>query len=339
MSADIRPFGTTRTGAPVQAITLRAGELTARLLTFGATLQDLRLAGTPWPLCLGSDLLAAYEDRLPWCGAVVGPVANRIGGATALIGGKLWQMEANDGANALHSGAEGVSQRIWQIEAASAAEVTLLCALPHGACGLPGNREIRVRYRLAPPATLEITLTARTDAVTLMNLAHHPYWNLDGTPTTAGHSLSVAATRYLPTNAQNLPRAAEPVSGTGYDLRAPRPLPDLPPLDHNFCLDGTGQREGARLTGAKGVSLVLQTNAPGLQVYDGRALASAPWPGLTGAPYGAYAGVAMEPQMWPDAPAHEDFPSILLQPGTEWHQSSQLHLSRTETPAKQGESG
>lgn len=330
MNASIKPFGTTAAGAAVQVITLRAGELTARVLTYGATLQDLRLAGTPWPLCLGAERVAAYEARLPWCGAVVGPVANRIGGATALVAGELWAMEANDGANTLHSGSEGVSQQIWQIEAAKADEVTLLCALPHGACGLPGTREIRAHYRLVAPATLEITLTARSDAPTLMNLAHHPYWNLDGTPSTAGHRLSIAAAQYLPTDTQNLPLAPVPVAGTGFDLSAPRALPDLPPLDHNFCLAGEGLREVARLSGAKGVSMAVETDAPGLQVYDGRALASTPWPGLTGAPYGAHAGLAMEPQLWPDAPAHGDFPPINLAPGTEWRQVSRLHFTREE---------
>lgn len=334
MGAQITTFGTTVGGAPVQAVTLRAGELTARILTYGATLQDLRLAGTPWPLCLGSDALAAYAGPLIWCGAVVGPVANRIGGAVAEIDGTRWQMEANDGANALHCGAEGISQRLWQIEAASEADLTLLCTLPHGACGLPGNRDIRVRYRLLPPATLEITLSAQSDAATLMNLAHHPYWNLDGTATTAGHTLSVAAARYLPIDARTLPLAPAPVAGSGYDLRAPRALSDLPPIDHNFCLEGEGLREVARLVGARGVTLTLETDAPGLQVYDGRSLATAPWPGLTGAPYGPHAGVAIEPQLWPDAPAHPDFPSIRLPAHTPWQQLSRLHFSRDDSPER-----
>ncbi|WP_444465288.1 hypothetical protein [Rhodobacter capsulatus] len=51
MTSDIRRFGTTAAGQTVEAITLRAGELTARVLTFGATLQDLRLAGTPGRWC------------------------------------------------------------------------------------------------------------------------------------------------------------------------------------------------------------------------------------------------------------------------------------------------
>lgn len=328
MTSDIRHFGTTATGQRVAAITLRAGELTARILTFGATLQDLRLAGTPWPLVLGSDLLSAYEQRLHWCGAVVGPVANRLFRAQVTLDGTLWQAQPNDGANLLHSGAEGISQRIWTIEEASAEAVTLRLDLPHGAAALPGNRVIRATYRLAPPATLEITLAAETDALTLMNLAHHPYWNLDGTATTAGHSLSVAADQILPTDAENLPLSPVPVETLSLDLRPPRPLPDLPPVDHNFCLSGQGLRRVAQLTGAKGVSLDLHSDAPGLQVYDGRALQSAPFPGLMGSPYGAHAGVALEPQLWPDAPRHADFPPITLAPGTPWRQRSAVHLTR-----------
>ena len=84
----------------------------------------------------------------------------------------------------------------------------------------------------------------------------------------------------------------------------------------------------AQLTGAKGVTLDLHSDAPGLQVYDGRALPSAPFPGLMGSPYGAHAGVALEPQLWPDAPRHADFPPITLAPGTPWRQRSAVHLTR-----------
>ena len=335
MASDIRHFGTTATGQKVEAITLRAGELTARILTYGATLQDLRLAGTPWPLVLGCDSLAGYEGRLHWCGAVVGPVANRLSGARATIAGRLWQAEPNDGPNLLHSGPAGVSNRVWQIAEASAEAVTLRLALAPGDCALPGNRVLHATYRLAAPATLEITLSAQSDAETLMNLASHPYWNLDGTATAAGHHLSVAAGRYLPTDAQNLPLAPCPVAGTGYDLREPRPLADLVPLDHNFCLDGAGLRPVAQLEGGRGVTLALETDAPGLQVYDGRALASAPSLGLMGQPYGAHAGVALEPQCWPDAPHHADFPTITLASGAQWRQRSRVHLSRSaKAPAE-----
>ncbi|SOB92574.1 aldose epimerase family protein [Rhodobacter maris] len=337
MPADIRRFGTTSSGGEVRAVTLRAGELTLRLLTYGATLQDLRLAGTPWPLILGADSLRAYETTLPWCGAVVGPVANRLAGARVVIAGECWQGAPNDGPHLLHSGAAGISQQIWEIEAASASEVTFRRDLAHGACALPGNRVLRARYRILPPATLAISLSATSDAETLMNLAHHPYWTLDGTADTRAHRLEVAARRYLPVDAACLPLAPVPVASTGYDLREARQLSDLPPLDHNYCLEGTGLREVARLTGASGVALALETDAPGLQVYDGRAIASVPVIGLTGVPYGPHAGLALEPQMWPDAPNHEDFPAITLAPGIVWQQETRLHLHRDAPGSALGE--
>ncbi|MBW0158345.1 aldose epimerase family protein [Sedimentimonas flavescens] len=328
MSADIREFGKLADGRVVRATTLRAGELSARILTLGATLQDLRLAGTPWPLVLGSDLPGAYMSSLNWCGAVVGPVANRIGGARARIDGRDHRFTPNEGPNLLHSGDDGISGLIWELTEAAGDAVTLQCDLAHGFGGFPGHRMIRVTYRIASPATLEITLSAQSDRETLMNLAHHPYWNLDGTGTTSGHSLSVAASRVLPTR-ESLPLGPVPVEGTPYDLRQARALPDLPPLDHNYCLDAADTpRPVARLTGERGVTLVLETDAPGLQVYDGRGLDSTPYPGLTGQPYKARAGLALEPQLWPDAPNHPDFPSIALRPGQEWRQKTRYTLSR-----------
>ena len=48
MTADIRPFGTTADGRPVQAIRLTRDQLSVTILTLGAILQDVRLAGAPW---------------------------------------------------------------------------------------------------------------------------------------------------------------------------------------------------------------------------------------------------------------------------------------------------
>ena len=59
--AGIETFGTTAAGRDVQKITLRAGDLTASVLTWGAVLQSVRLAGVAYDLTQGSDQLADYE--------------------------------------------------------------------------------------------------------------------------------------------------------------------------------------------------------------------------------------------------------------------------------------
>lgn len=333
MTVRVEDFGRTADGRPVHAVHLTGGELRATILTYGATLQDLRLAGTPWPLTLGSGSVAGYEGTFAYVGQIVGPVANRIAGATAMIDGRRYRFAANEsGRTTLHSGPTGTHAQVWQIEATEGAAVTLRIELPDGLGGFPGNRTLRARFELVAPTALHLTLSAQTDAATLMNLANHSYWNLDGQDDTRGHVLSISADHYLPVDVDLIPLRPAPVGGTGHDFRAGRPLRSSVALDHNFCLWDAprGLTPVATLTGARGVRLDLATTAPGLQVYDGRGLATAPWLGLTGQPYGPHAGVALEPQDWPDAPNHGTFPSILLTPGAEYRQSTVFSFSRRE---------
>ena len=69
------------------------------------------------------------------------------------------------------------------------------------------------RLGLTGPATLRLTLTATSDQPTLMNLANHSYWNLDGTDHTGDHRLQISADHYLPTDADGLPLTPTPVAG------------------------------------------------------------------------------------------------------------------------------
>lgn len=329
MTASIDDLPALPDGRVVRALTLRAGGALARVFTLGATLQDVRLPGVAHSLTLGTPEIAAYLGPMRYAGAVVGPVANRIGGARVTIAGQTWQLEANVGNNHIHGGGAGLHTRLWQIDHAGPDEALLRCDLPDGACGMPGNRRITVRYTLAPTA-LSIELRAETDAPTMINPAAHPYWNLDGSADITGHHLRIAASHYLPTTPQGLPtgvRAA--VAGTAFDFRAGRTLSPPDGLDHNFCLSDAAAplRPVTWLTGRSGLCLTLETTAPGVQVFEGRGFNSAPHAGHGGVPYGAFAGLALEPQLWPDAPNQPDFPSILLDPGTPFAQISRFAFS------------
>lgn len=325
----IKPFGTTAKGGAVQSIRLTSGPLAVSVLTLGAILQDVRLAGTPWPLTLGSGQLAAYEGPMDYFGAIVGPVANRIAGARAIIDGTEWVFEANEGSNLLHGGPTGPHAEIWDIAEASDRAVRLSLSLAHGLGGFPGNRQISARYAVEDNA-LTLTLTATTDAPTLMNLAHHGYWNMDGTATIAGQRLQVAADRYLPVDAALLPTGeARPVTGA-FDLQQGRALDLHEGFDHNFCLCERPRdlTPAAELAGQSGVRMVIETTEPGLQVYDAHGLSTAPHIGHAGEPYGRNAGLALEPQRWPDAPNHPGFPSVALKPGEVYQQVTRFTFGR-----------
>jgi aldose 1-epimerase len=304
----ITDLGTTNAGAAVYAIKITAGDLSACILTLGCTLQSTHLKGTPHSLTLGSDALSNYEKDMLYFGAIVGPVANRITRAKTTLNGHPLQFDANENGNLLHSGDVGTHAKIWDIAGTTPNSVTLTLTLPAGEGGFPGTRHIRATYQILTPATLRLTLTATTDAPTLMNFANHSYWNLDGTTTWAGHSLQIAADHYTATDTALLPTGEiTPVATTLFDFSTARILAlGEPALDTNFCLSAAKAplRPVATLTGASGLTLTLATTEPGLQIYDAERTAR---PG-----HAKYEGFAIEAQGWPDAPNHANFPQIMV---------------------------
>ncbi len=316
-------FGVTAAGDAVHAITLASETLTVRILTLGAILQDVRLTGVDRSLTLGAERVADYEGGMLYHGALVAPVANRIGMSTAPIAGERHQFAAGPAQkHILHSGAAGTHLKLWQIEDATGAQVRLICDLPDGEGGFPGNRRVRVSYSVAN-TSLRMEVTCETDRPTLFNAANHSYWNLDGTDNWQGHTLRIAADHYLPATDEILPTGEiASVAGTEFDFRAGRVAgPGAPALDHCFCLsqDRVALRPVLTLTGTSGVSLTMATTEPGVQIYDGH---GARRPGRH-----AGEGVAIEAQGWPDAPNHPQFPSILLRPGETYRQITEWHFA------------
>lgn len=320
----ITSFGTTASGDAVQAIRISARDLSATLLTLGATLQSLHLDGIPYSLTLGSDTVADYAGKMLYFGALVGPVANRIGHASAPLNGQKLQFAANENGNLLHGGAIGLHHKIWSIADTTADSVTLTLTLPDGEFGWPGTRHIRATFSILPPDTLRLALSTTTDAPGLMNIANHSYWNLDGSDHWHGHHLQIAADHTLPVDAALIPTGSiAPVTGTLFDFRKGRALtPGQPPLDTNFCLSSakTALREVAILTGASGVRMTLATTEPGLQIYDAARTAR---PGRS-----PYEGIAIEAQGWPDAPNHANFPSVQITPDQPYAQTTEWRFTK-----------
>jgi len=332
MAAQITRFGTRRDGVQVDAITLRDGALTATVLTHGAVLQSLYLDGVAHSLTLGFPAIAPYEGWLSHFGSVIAPVANRINGAQAMIGGRLCHFERNQGAVTLHSGAAGSHHAVWNIADHGPAHVTLRLAQPDGAGGFPGNRVLTTTYRLAGD-TLHLEITAETDAPTLMNIAHHGYWNLDDAPTWAGHTLCIHADHILPSTPDNLP-TGEVVDLTGHplDMRKPRRVApgETPPLDNNFCLANNRRAlmPALCLTGASGTLMEIATTEPGIQIFGAATISAGDTPTIHNRPYHHHSGLAIEPQFWPDAPNNPGFPSIALNPGETWRQHTTYRFSK-----------
>ena len=65
--------------------------------------------------------------------------------------------------------------------------------------------------------------------------------------------------------------------------------------------------------------MALSTTLPGMQVYSAGFLTERP--GKDGAVYGQRHAICLEPQFFPDAVHHENFPSPILRAGQEYHQT------------------
>lgn len=333
-------FGTTGDGESVYRVTITGGGLTTSVISWGAVIQDLRLEGHEPPLVLGFERFEDYQAHSPYFGAIAGRYANRIRDGRFEIDGRSYQVDTNFlGKHLLHGGAHGIGKRNWQIAGTSENSVKLTLRDPDGVMGFPGNLDVSCTYSLEQNGTLCVILEAETDAPTLCNLAHHSYFNLEdgGSGDILDHTVKIAADRYLPVDEELIPTGEVPnVAGTAFDFQSPRAigLPvDGPPVDydHNFCLseDRTELRDVAWIEAPRsGVSMGIATTEPGLQFYSGSKVAREV-PGLGGRVYRAFAGFAMEPQVWPDAPNNPGFPQAILRPGENYRQVSEFRFSGT----------
>lgn len=330
-------IGTSLRGEAVHQITLRNTRLKVNLWTLGARIQDVRLAQVPWSLTAGSSDLAAYDDGpFKFFGCLVGPTAGRLRGATAPIGSTHYAWPANAGDNLLHGGdpaGGGWHTRVWQIESATEQAATLTLTRTPEDDGFPGHRRLKARFEL-DAATLRLTLTAETDALTLLNPANHSFWTLDGPAGTPDTRLSLAASHYLATRPDATPVSPpRPVADTPFDFREPAYLPAPGTLDHCFCLADAPAplRPVAWLQGARGVALTLATTAPGLVVFDGKGINGPGAMGHDGIRYTTGTALALEPQHWPDAPNLPGAASIEYGPETPYRQQTEWRFSRSGT--------
>ncbi|MEE4187383.1 MAG: aldose epimerase family protein [Roseobacter sp.] len=310
--------------------TIQSDQLKAMIAPNGARLAGLWVAGREQSLVLGTSDSAGYDEDLAYFGAVIGPVANRVSDGCVVIDGHKWQMQANDGANCLHSGDAGLHAVNWHISEQSGNTVVLTTSLRHGHAGLPGRRNISAMYRIKG-CELHLDVRATTDRPTVLNIAHHPYWNLSGATTVRDHRLHIAADHYLPTQSDTCPTGEiAPVLGTAYDFSQTRRIPVDRTLDASFCL-AHERREActfaARLSVSGGLALDILTTEPGLQLYNGSGLRPSDTALFDGQHLRSFAGVALEPQSWPDATRHTHFPMIWLTPDMVYASSTIYRIS------------
>ncbi|HEX7453317.1 MAG TPA: aldose epimerase family protein [Polyangiaceae bacterium] len=333
---------------PVSLYTLKNKHgLTAKVMTYGATLTELDVpdrTGHLDDVVLGFDNVDDYVKSSPYFGASIGRVANRIKRARFELGGKTYTLAANNPPNHLHGGKRGWDKVIWEAKVLpdrDAAAVELDYVSKNGEEGYPGTVSAKVVYTLTDNDELRVEFSATTDTTTLVNMAHHSYWNLAGqsSNTILDQELTVDADRYTP--GDPVPDGSiKPVKGTPFDFSTAKPIgKDLKAAggkpvgyDLNYVVNGAPNklRVVAKLKDPKsGRVLTLSADQPGLQVYSGNFL-DGTVKGKGGVSYAQYAALCLESQKFPNSinvPAWKD--AVVLKPG-QTYQHTMVHAFSVE---------
>ncbi|MFH9813912.1 aldose epimerase family protein [Streptomyces sp. NPDC017230] len=331
-------FGELADGTKVYRWSLENGGTRMKVLSYGGVVQSLEIPdrrGRYENVSLGFDNLDDYVARSPHFGALIGRYGNRIAKGRFTLDGKEYQLSVNDGENSLHGGALGFDYRVWDVEPfteGSDVGLVLHYTSVDGEMGYPGTLRAKVTYTLTRRGDWRIDYEATTDKATVVNLTSHVYWNLagEGSGTIEDHELSIAASRYTPTDAGLIPTGElAKVSGTPFDFRRAKPIGrdirDAHPqlitakgFDHNWVLDkGITDRPEHIATlrdRASGRSLRIATDQPGLQFYSGNFL-DGTLTGTGGSLYRQGDALCLETQHFPDSPNQPSFPSTVLRPG------------------------
>jgi aldose 1-epimerase len=212
--------------------------------------------------------------------------------------------------NALH----GVARwRSWTASDARDDAVTMTVRLlPQPA--YPFALEVAVRYALADDGlTVTTTATNVGDVAAPYGHGAHPYVTV-GTARVDDALLQVPAATWLPTDAAQIPTGREPVDGSPYDFRQPRPIRDLE-IDYAFTDlhrsdDGRAEVVLAHPDGSRRVAVWVDASYPYVEVFTGDAL-----------PDRARQGLGVEPMTCPPDAFRTGQDVVRLDPG-EQHTAS-----------------
>lgn len=345
-------FDTLIDGKKVELVTLtNSSGIICQFTNFGARWLSMWVPdkkGSMIDVVLGFNKLNDYIIAAePYHGATVGRICARIDDARFKLDNIEYKLAENDlfgvpVKNHLHGGINGFHKQIWDVrtfkndKGEQGAEFSYLSK--DGEEGFPGNLNAKITYLLTQNNELRIEYIATTDKPTLINMTNHAYFNLngEGNGNILNHQMKVNAGKYVETDSELIPTGKlNPVENTPLDYRQFAPMGKGINEDHDQIFKGKGyaaamviKEENSPLlnemavaySDESGIKLEVFSTKPNLQLYNAW-LMDGTDKGKSGRLYEFSAGFVMEPQGFPDAPNHENFPSIVLRPGETYCQT------------------
>lgn len=317
--------------------------------------------GARWMSMLVPDRNGHYDDILlgfddadgyisasdKYYGAIIGRVCGRISNACFDLDGRRFQLASNDSygtpvRNHLHGGPGGFHNRLWRVDKVAEDSVTFSYLSRDGEEGYPGNLAVSAVYTLSKDDSLSLKCTATTDRTTPLNLTNHAFFNLSGGASAVfNHFLKLRTDGIIECDGNLLPTGRIlHVEGTSLDFSSSLRIADSLETDAfairenggfslAFRLDSQTESPVAVLSdSSSGRRLEIFSDLPSIQVYTGY-LMDGTDVGRGGRAYFSGAGIAIEPQNFPDAVNRKDFPSILLHPGERYETEIRYCFSTT----------
>jgi aldose 1-epimerase len=339
-------FGLLSNGEKVFLYTLKAGDLTLSLSSFGATWTSLLVPshrGGKLDVLLGFSGFDGYLHNGPYLGVTAGRFANRIGGGCFTLNGETYQLDKNDGQHTLHGGWRAFDKMLWKSESyekSGGVYVRFELDSPDGDCGFPGRVKATVTYGLTKANEVVAIYEAKARAPTPVNLTNHAYFNLagEGTGNILSHEVRLDSSSYLEVDDSLIPTGRLlPVHDSPFDFRQSKPIKrDMKPeyggsggpsapegYDHCFTVDGDpGKLRSCAevLEPGSKLSMKIFTTQPAVQFYTGNMLTGIP--GKAGSLYVKHSGFCLETQHFPDSPNKADFPSSVFGPSRDYGEKS-----------------
>lgn len=350
MSIKKQEFGKTPDGLQIDLYTLTNDNgVEAKIINYGATIVSLTAPdkdGNMGDIVTGYKTLDEYINGTSYFGGIVGRFGNRIDQGKFILDGVEYTLVKNDGPNHLHGGNFGFNKVVWKAEPVQTEQgpgLNLTYLSKDGEEGYPGNLNVTVTYTLTNDNALKIDYKATTDKATIINLTQHSYFNLAGSGNgdILDHLLQINADKFTPVNETLIPTGElRSVEGTPMDFRQPteigarinddyEQLPKGNGYDHNWILnewDGSLKLAATLHDSKTGRFMEVLTTEPGIQFYSGNFLDGSA-KGKSGEVYKYRSALCLETQHFPDSPNEPDFPSVVLNPGEEYTQTTVYKFS------------
>ena len=336
-----KDFGYTSNGEKVDLYVLSNGSAEVSIITYGATLQAIKVPdknGKLVDVCLGYDTIEQYQSTGGYLGAIIGRVGNRIAEGEFTLNGVKYNIFKNEKLASLHGGKVGFDKKVWNAEVVGdTVEFSYLSV--DGEENYPGNLNVKVIYSLSSDNELKLEYIATTDKDTLCNLTNHAYFNVNGQDAGSARDviLTIDADTITPVGDGLLPDGKfMDVTGTPFDFRKGKPMgegiDDVSNeqvargrgFDHNFVLNKKGFGWYASAVSPQtGIKMDCYTDLPGVQLYAGGTTAL----GKGGIRYVKNGAFCLETQVHPNAINCPEYPSIVLKAGETYNTISTYKFS------------